>query len=103
MPRAKICRWCRLLYTYHANGLRNYYVFAYARTSANLNASFTPAQLGISSNAYVYDYFGSGGTVVAGSNSFNFSTTTPQMPYVGGSYFIVSPIGPLTGPRFYWR
>jgi hypothetical protein len=79
-------------YTDH-NGLRNYYVFAYARTSANPNASFTPAQLGMSSNAYVYDYFSQTGMVVTVSNSFNFTTTTPDA-VIGGSYFIVSPIGP---------
>jgi len=79
-------------YTDH-NGFRNYYVFAYARTSANASASFTPAQLGMAGNAYVYDYFGQTGTVVAVSNSFNFATSTPDA-YAGGSYFIVSPIGP---------
>jgi hypothetical protein len=79
-------------YTDH-NGLRTYYVFAYARTSANPNASFTPIQLGIFTNAYVYDYFGQTGTVVAASNSFNFTTTMPDA-YVGGSYYVVSPIGP---------
>jgi len=78
-------------YTDH-NGLRNYYVFAYARTSANPNASFTPAQLGMSSNAYVYDFFNQTGMVVAASSAFNFSTTTPDA-LIGGSYFIVSPIG----------
>jgi hypothetical protein len=79
-------------YTDH-NGLRNYYVFAYARTAANPNASFTPAQLGMSTNAYVYDYFNQTGIVVAASSSFNFTTTTPDA-VVGGSYFIVSPVGP---------
>jgi|GEM_PF-2244345 len=78
-------------YTDH-NGLRNYYVFAYARTSANLNAGFSPAQLGMSSNAYVYDYFNQTGMVVAASSAFNFTTTTPDA-VIGGSYFIVSPIG----------
>ena len=79
-------------YTDH-NGFREYYVFAYARTSANPNASFTPAQLGMSSNAYVYDYFNETGIVVTAGNSFNFTTTTPDA-ITGGSYFIVSPIGP---------
>ena len=51
-------------YTDHG-GLRNYYVFAYARTPANPNASFTPAQLGLSTNAYVYDYFNQTGMVVS--------------------------------------
>ena len=78
-------------YTDH-NGLRNYYVFAYARTSGNLNGSFTPEQLGMSSNAYVYDYFNQTGMVVAASTAFNFTTTTPDA-LIGGSYFIVSPIG----------
>jgi hypothetical protein len=79
-------------YTDHG-GLRNYYVFAYARTSANPGASFTPAQLGMSTNAYVYDYFNQTGMVVAASSAFNFTTTTPDA-VVGGSYFIVSAVGP---------
>jgi hypothetical protein len=79
-------------YTDH-DGFRQYYVFAYARTSANPDASFTAAQLGISGNMYVYDYFSQTGMVVAAGNSFNFSTTTPDIN-AGGSYFIVSPIGP---------
>ncbi len=44
-------------YTYHAN-LVDAYVFAYNRGSqARQMATFTPARLGITGNAYVYNYF----------------------------------------------
>jgi len=72
---------------------RALYVFAYGENSANLSASFKPADFGISNNAYVYDYFAATGTVVNAGSTFNFTTTMPDDTN-GGSYFIAVPIGP---------
>jgi hypothetical protein len=69
------------------------YVFAYGNNPANLAASFKPADFGISSNAYVYDYFAATGMVVAAGSPFNFTTTMPDDTN-GGSYFIAVPFGP---------
>jgi autotransporter-associated beta strand protein len=74
-------------------GLRVGYVFAYAQVPTATNASFIPSELGISGAAYVYDYFNRTGSVVAASNTFNF-TTTMASNNVNGSYFVVVPIGP---------
>ena len=79
-------------YTDHG-GWRAVYVYAYARQASNAAASFVPAALGVSGDAYVYDYFNRTGMMVRGSNSFNF-TTTPANVNTGGSYFIVVSIGP---------
>lgn len=74
-------------YSYHTN-LTAAYVFAYSRTSpSSQTASFTPASLGITSDAYVYNYFTGHGTVVKTNQSFSRSVNS-------GSYFIVVPIGP---------
>jgi hypothetical protein len=79
-------------YTDFANS-RALYVFAYGESPTNLSASFTPASLGISGNAYVYDYFAATGTVVNAGSAFSFTTTMPNGTN-GGSYFIAAPIGP---------
>jgi len=78
-------------YTDH-NGLRDYYVFAYARTAANTTAGFNLGALGITNNAYVYDYFNHTGMVATAGSTFAFSTTLAS-DATGGSYFIVAPIG----------
>jgi hypothetical protein len=78
-------------YVDHDN-LRAAYVFSFAQSSALTNSSFTPSELGIPGDAYVYDYFNSTGVVVAASNTFNFTTTMPSNN-VNGSYFVVVPIG----------
>jgi hypothetical protein len=72
---------------------RALYVFAYGENAANLSAAFTPASFGISSNAYVYDYFAATGTVVNAGGAFNFTTTMPNGTN-GGTYFIAVPVGP---------
>ena len=64
-----------------------------AKMPAKLTASFKPADYGISSNAYVYDYFAATGMVVNAGSTFNFTTTMPDVTN-GGSYFIAVPIGP---------
>lgn len=79
-------------YTDH-NGLRALYVYAYGRTSGSLNTSFTPAALGVSGNAYVYNYFTSAGAIVTNGNAFNFTTVMPNNTS-GGTYFVAVPIGP---------
>jgi hypothetical protein len=79
-------------YTDHTN-LRALYVLAYGESPANLSTGFKPADFGISSNAYVYDFFARTGTVANAGSAFNFATTMPNGTN-GGSYFIAVPIGP---------
>ncbi len=79
-------------YTDHTNS-RALYIFAYGESPANLSTGFTPADFGISSNAYVYDFFARTGTVVNAGSAFNFATTMPNGTN-GGSYLVVVPIGP---------
>ena len=75
------------------NGFRNYYVYTYARKSYIPGNSFTPAELGLSTAAYIYDYFNQTGTIVSNSGTFAYNTTLPDNN-TGGSYFVVVPIGP---------
>jgi hypothetical protein len=74
-------------YTVH-NGLREAYVFAYARDNATQSIGFSPNSLGVNGAAYVYDYFtGSGRLVPAGGT---FTDTVGS----NGSYYVVAPVGP---------
>jgi hypothetical protein len=75
------------------NGLRAGYVFAYALQATNPAASFVPASLGISGDAYVYDFFNHTGMVVSNGAAFAFTTTTADAT-TGGTYFVVASIGP---------
>jgi autotransporter-associated beta strand protein len=75
------------------NGLKAFYVFSYARQSANATASFASSALGLSGDAYVYDYFNHTGAIISNGAAFSFTTTLADVN-VGGSYFIVVPIGP---------
>jgi len=75
------------------NNLRALYVFSFARSASNTNASFTPAQLGIPGPFYVYDYFNQTGAVVAAGSPFNFPTTVANNS-TGGTFHVVVPIGP---------
>ena len=79
-------------YTDHTNS-RALYIFAFGESPANLSTGFKPADFGISSNAYVYDFFTRTGTVVNAGSTFNFTTVMPNGTN-GGSYFIAVPIGP---------
>ncbi|HEY3992473.1 MAG TPA: hypothetical protein VGM01_06280 [Ktedonobacteraceae bacterium] len=73
-------------YSYH-NKLTAAYVFAYSRTSpTSQTATITPASLGITGDAYVYNYFSGSGTVVKAGQSFTSNVNA-------GSYFVVVPIG----------
>ena len=74
-------------YTDHA-GLRTCYVLAYQRTSgAQGPVSISPESIGVSSPAFVYDYFNQTGTVVQPGGYF-----TGTVDY-NGSYYVVAPIG----------
>jgi hypothetical protein len=74
-------------YTTH-NGLREAYVFAYARNNGTQSIAFNPNSRGVSGEAYVYNYFtGSGRLVPAGST---FTDTVGS----NGSYYVVAPLGP---------
>ena len=53
----------------------------------NQAASFSPTELGITTPAYVYDYFAGTGQLVAAKASVNVAVTD-------GSYWIVAPVGP---------
>lgn len=79
-------------YVDHGN-LRAAYVFAYARSASNTNASFKPSELGFSGNTYVFDAFNQTGAVVQASSPFNFFTSLP-FNSSGGSFYIVVPVGP---------
>jgi hypothetical protein len=73
-------------YTDHT-GLRDAYVFAYKRGSASTEpATFTLNELGITSAAYVYNYFAGTGTVVNAGGSYSDTVGS-------GSYYIVAPVG----------
>jgi hypothetical protein len=75
-------------YSYHTK-LTAAYVFAYSRSnSASATATITPASLGITGNAYVYNYFTGQGTVVQAGQSLSHNVD------YNGSYSIVVPVGP---------
>ena len=68
-------------------GLRTHYVFAYAQGS-NLQAAFSPSDLGVTQPVYLYDYFGGTGEVVK-------PTDAVQKAIAGDSlYMVLAPIGP---------
>src|SRR5579883_407373 len=74
-------------YTFHGS-LVDAYVFAYSRRAhATQPVAFTPASLGITGNAYVYNYFTGTGSVVPAGQSFSARVGS-------GSYYIVAPLGP---------
>jgi hypothetical protein len=72
--------------------LRPLYVFAFA-TTASLGVSITPSELGMNSDAYVYNYFAGTGALVTMGNSYDYNTTTADNTS-GGTYHIVAPVGP---------
>lgn len=75
-------------YSDHAD-LRGLYVFAYARSAidgGSQTISLTPASLGLTGPAYVYDYFqGSGSPLAAGAA---YTSTVSD-----GTYLVVAPVG----------
>jgi hypothetical protein len=72
-------------YTDHG-GLRDLYVFAYARGEASQTAAFAPSSLGLAGPTYVYDYFVDAGRLLGPGERFAATVST-------GSYFIVAPVG----------
>jgi hypothetical protein len=72
-------------YSDHA-GLRDLYVFAYARADTPQTVSFAPARLGLAGPTYVYDVFGDAGRLLSDGEAF--STTVSS-----GSYFVTAPVG----------
>jgi hypothetical protein len=79
-------------FTDHTNS-KALYVFAYGENAGKLATGFKPADFGISSSAFVYDYFAATGRVVTAGSTFNFTTVMPHATN-GGSYFITVPVGP---------
>lgn len=81
-------------YTDHGAGLRTGYVLAYTRTAGSQSAvSFTLQSLGISTPAFVYDYFQGTGTLVEAGGSYS------SMVDYSGSYYIVAQLG-MSGIAF---
>ncbi|HEV2691611.1 MAG TPA: hypothetical protein VG347_01815 [Verrucomicrobiae bacterium] len=79
-------------YTDNTNS-RAVYIFTFAENANSLAGSFKPADLGVTNDAYVYDYFNGTGTLVSAGNTFSFTTAMPQATN-GGSYYVVVPVGP---------
>jgi hypothetical protein len=69
------------------NGLRDLYVFAYARTDSPQLMSFTPGNLGLPGPTYVYDVYADVGRSLNAGEAFSATVSS-------GSYFIAAPIGP---------
>jgi hypothetical protein len=75
-------------YTDHG-GLRTAYVLAYGRVANALDQiAFSPASVGVSGPAYVYDFFQNAGTLIQQGAEFS-----PLVDY-DGSYYVIAPIGP---------
>ncbi|HJP79033.1 MAG TPA: hypothetical protein VJ914_32475 [Pseudonocardiaceae bacterium] len=74
-------------YSDHNGGLRDGYVFAYARNNGSQQISFTPGDAGVSGAAYVYNYFTGAGTVVPAGGHFTDTVGS------NGSYYVVAPLG----------
>ena len=73
-------------------GLRAYYVFSYARSSASTAGSFIPASLGAANSVYVYNYFAQTGSVMNAASTCNFNTTVATAG-AGATYFVIAPVG----------
>ena len=69
------------------NGLREGYVFAYARNSGTQSISFSPNSLGVSGQAYVYNYFTGTGRLVSAGGTYTDTVGS------NGSYYEVAPVG----------
>jgi hypothetical protein len=64
-----------------------HYVFAYPQGSNN-QVSFTPANLGITGDSYVYDYFADSGALAHATDTISSTITGDSQ------YWIVTPVGP---------
>ena len=75
-------------YTEHA-GRRTAYVVAYGRVASALSQiAFSPATMGVTGAAYVYDYFHNTGMVIQPGAEFR------ALVDYAGSYYLIAPIGP---------
>ncbi|MEV6609574.1 hypothetical protein [Kutzneria sp. NPDC051319] len=68
------------------NGLRDGYVFAYARNNGSQSVSFSPNSQGVGGATYVYNYFTGAGKVVPAGGTFTDTVSS-------GSYYVVAPVG----------
>jgi hypothetical protein len=73
-------------YTDHG-ALRTAYVFAYSRGPGNVKASFTPAQMGVQHDTYLYDAEAMTARRLAASDEFTFDLA-PN----GAAYFVLAPV-----------
>jgi hypothetical protein len=74
-------------WTYSDHGdLRGLYVFAYARNGGSQGVLLTPASLGLSGAAYVYDYFAGSGSPLAAGAAYTSSVSD-------GTYLVIAPVG----------
>jgi hypothetical protein len=67
--------------------LRTAYVFAYSRGPGNVKASFTPAQMGVQHDTYLYDAEAMTARRLAASDEFTFDLA-PN----GAAYFVLAPV-----------
>lgn len=72
-------------YTDH-HGLREAYVFGYARNGGSEQIGFRPSEVGVNGAAYVYNYFTGAGTLVPAGGRFTDTVSS-------GSYYVVAPVG----------
>jgi hypothetical protein len=78
-------------YTDHGSH-RTAYVFCFPRSAAQTQIAFRPADLGISTDAWVYEPSAAKGKLVAANGSFNAEFAEPNHKKAW-SYFVVSPVG----------
>ncbi|MDR3460455.1 MAG: hypothetical protein P4N60_23750 [Verrucomicrobiae bacterium] len=77
-------------YTDH-NGIKTEYVFAFRRPkTAGDDVQFTPAMLGLSSPAYVYDYFAAHGQRLDAAAGFSAPLGTNAN---ASAFYVVAPVG----------
>jgi hypothetical protein len=72
---------------------RTAYVFCYPRTAAQMQIQFKPADLGFSSDVWVYEPATGHGQVIPATDPFTASFADPAFKKAW-SYFVVAPIGP---------
>jgi hypothetical protein len=75
-------------YTDHG-GLRTAYVLTYSRIANTLSQiAFSPASVGVTGAAYVYDYFQNTGELIQPGAEYS------SLVDYSGSYYLVAPVGP---------
>jgi hypothetical protein len=73
----------------HHGAAKVAYIFGYSRAAdqSAQNISFAPADLGLESAVFVYNYFAQSGILVPSNGSFADSVATT------GSYYVIAPVG----------